>query len=32
MLGEIGNSGTISTYFTKRSEVYFHRISIPNKW
>ncbi len=26
-LGEIGNSGTISTYFTKRSEVYFYRIS-----
>ena len=27
-LGEIGNSGTISTYFTKRSEVYFYCISV----
>lgn len=26
-LGEIGNSGAISTYFTKRSEVYFNLIS-----
>jgi hypothetical protein len=30
-LGEIGNSGAISTYFTKRSEVYFYPISIVSR-
>jgi len=30
-LGEIGNSGAITTYFTKRSEVYFYLISIVSR-